>query len=72
MGNALSPVSILFRGIDVKKSLFFLPLIVLLALPLACDTRAFNQPVSPLVAPTPTPTPAVSYQNSVPVPTATP
>ena len=71
MGNANILGTDFPRGIGVKK-LLFLTLIVLLALPLACDSRVFNQPVSPLLAPTNTPTPAWSYPTYYPTATATP
>jgi hypothetical protein len=70
-GKCHYPFDRFFRGISVKK-LLFLTLIVLLALPLACDSRVFNQPVSSLIAPTSTPTPAWSYVVSNPTPTPTP
>lgn len=54
MGNA-NVMRKHFGGGVVKKPLVFLTFIVLLALPLACQNRAFNTPVSPIVAPTPTP-----------------
>jgi hypothetical protein len=63
---------LIFQGDAVTKPLLFLTLIALLALPLACDTRAFNQPISPLLAPTATPTPAWGYATSYPTPTPTP
>ncbi len=72
MGNANSLRTLFCREIGVKKPFLFLILAVLLALPLACENRAFNEPISPLLAPTPTPTPAWGYQDSAATPTATP
>ena len=72
MGNANSLGTLFCREIGVKKPLLFLTLVVLLALPLACENRAFNEPISPLLAPTPTPTAAWSYQVNSPTATATP
>lgn len=72
MGNANVITSDFGQGESVKKLLVFLTLVVFLALPLACGNRAFNTPVSPIVAPTPTPSLVWSYQPGVYSPPSTP
>jgi hypothetical protein len=64
-GNANICLTDFLTGDCLKKLLCFLTLMALLALPLACQNRAFNEPVSPIVASTPTPTPVWSYQAGV-------
>lgn len=68
-------LGLFYFGGDPVKSLAVLALLLSLgALTVACNSRAFTEPVSPIAAPTPTP--ETSWMNlatvTVPSPTPTP